>query len=281
LANIILVFILAINCLSCSQNYEQLSYQSEKILQYERERKTLRKLFSCDHSEREVDISEGIKKLLREASEVRGECDQLRDEGLRMTKDVGRQLTERDNAHSERVRSIEIGMAEKEKQLLQSSNLLRQQLADAKREIQQLQRQLVELESDKSLRMVLDMKKDETEQLKAANNRLMLETERFSGLDVKLQVQMQKTEEMNAVINMKNDQLRQVLDEYDNVQQQLEVEVSAHLACQQELEKRKWAKENFLVENEKRWKEVTNQRRSGAIQDVVQKDKALAYRFNC
>ena len=39
---------------------------------------------------------------------------------------------------------------------------------------------------------------------------------------------------MNAVINMKNDQLRQVLDEYDNVQHQLEVEVSVHLACQQE-----------------------------------------------
>ena len=294
MANIILVFISVINCLSCAQNYEQLSYQSEKILQYERERKTLRKLFSCDHSEREVDISEGIKKLLREASEVQGECDQLRDEGLRMTKGVGRQLTERDNAHSERVRSIEIVMAEKEKQLLQSSNLLRQQLADAKREIQQLQRQLVQLESDKmmsakgsldqeidSLRMVLDVKKDETEQLKAANNRLMLETERFGGLDVKLQVQMQKTEEMNAVINMKNDQLRQVLDEYDNVQQQLEVEVSAHVACQQELEKSKWAKETFLVKNEKRWKEVTNQRRSGAILDVVQKDKALAYRLNC
>jgi hypothetical protein len=86
---------------------------------------------------------------------------------------------------------------------------------------------------------------------------------------------------MNAVIRMKNDQLRQVLDEYDNVQQQLEVEVSTHLACQQELEKSKWTKETFLVENEKRWKDVTNQRRSGAIHDVVQKDKALAYRFNC
>ena len=218
----------------------------------------------------------------------------MRDEGLRMTESVGRQLTERDIAHSERVRSLEIVMAEKEKQLLQSSNELRQQLVAAKREIQQLQRQLVQLESNTrmsaegslgqeidSLRMVLDMKKDETDQLKVANISLMLEMERFGGLEVKLQVQMQKTEEMNAVISMKNDQLRQVLDEYDNVQQQLEVEVSDHVACQQELEKSKWAKETFLVKNEKRWKEVTNQRRSGAILDVVQKDKALAYRLNC
>ena len=54
-----------------------------------------------------------------------------------------------------------------------------------------------------SLRMVLDMKKEETEQLKAANNSLMLELERFGGLEVKLQVQQQKNEEMNAVVNMK------------------------------------------------------------------------------
>ena len=96
--NIIWVFVSAINCLSCAQNYEQLSYQSEKILQYETESKNLSKLFSSDHSEREVDISESIKKLLRETSEVRVECELLRDEGLRMTESVGRQLTERDIA---------------------------------------------------------------------------------------------------------------------------------------------------------------------------------------
>merc|ERR1712002_25921 len=99
----------------------------------------------------------------------------------------------------------------------------------------------------------------------------------MGGLEIKLQVQMQKTEEMNAVINMKNDQLRQVLDEYDKVQQQLEVEVSAHLACQQELEKSQWAKEAFLLENEKRWKEISNQKMSGMVLDVVQKEQALAY----
>ena len=231
---------------------------------------------------------------MREAVSLRSEMEQLREDGLRMAESVGRQLTERDNTHSERVRSLEIVMAEKEKQLIQSSNLLRQQLAAVKTEMQQLQRQLVHLEGNSrlttegsleqeldSLRMVLDMKKEETDQLKAANNSLTLEMERFVGLGVKLQVQMQKTEEMDAVINMKNDHLHQVLDEYDNVQHQLEVEVSAHLACQQELEKSQWAKENFLLENEKMWKEVINQRRSGLILDVVQKEKGLAYRFNC
>ena len=111
------------------------------------------------------------------------------------------------------------------------------------------------------------MKNEVTEQLKAANNSLLLE--------------MQKTEAMKAVINMKNDQLNQVLDEYDNVQEQLEVEVSAHLACQQELETSQWSRQNFLVENEKKWKDVTNQKKSGLILDVVQTEKAVAYSFNC
>ena len=51
--------------------------------------------------------------------------------------------------------------------------------------------------------------------------------------------------------------------------------MSAHLACQQ------WSRQNFLVENEKKWKDVTNQKKSGLILDVVQKEKAVAYSFNC
>merc|ERR1712106_1174118 len=158
--------------------------------------------------------------MLGEASALKSEIKQLKENELKMATGIRRQLAERDNAHSERVRSLEIVMAEKERQMLQSSNILRQQLAAAKREIQQLQRQLAQLESNTnilssgsleqemdSLRMVLEMKRMETEQLKAANNSLVLEMERFGGLEVKLQVEMQKTEEMNAVINMKNEQL--------------------------------------------------------------------------
>jgi len=284
----------ASDCLTCSEKLSQLSSQSEILSQYESERKRLTQLFSCDDNESDLDIIEHVETMLKEASAVRSEVEQLKEEGLRMAESVGRQLTDRDNAHSERVRSLEIVMAEKEKQLLQSSNLLRQQLATAKKETQQIQRQLTQLESNRrlpaegsleqeieSLRLVLEMKKDETDQLKAANNSLRLELERFGGLELQLQVQKQRTEEMNAVINLKNDQLRQVLDEYDSVQQQLETEVSAHLACQQELERSQWARENFLIENEKRWKEVANQKKSGLILDVVQKDKAVAYSFNC
>jgi len=282
----------AYNCISCREKTGQISLQSERISKYESERNCLTQIIPCDDST--GNVVESVENIVKELSILRGEVEQLQKDGLRMGESVGRQLSERDDAHSERVRSLEIMMAEKEKQLIQSAQVLRQQLAAAKREIQQLQRQLENMGSDKrvtaaasleqevdSLRMVLDMKKQETEQLKAANNSLILEMERFGGLEVKLQVQMQQTEEMNAVINMKNEQLKQVLDEYDAVQEQLEVEVSAHFACQQELESSQWNRQNFLVENEKKWKDVTNQEKSGLILDVIQKEQAVAYSFNC
>jgi len=284
----------AINCITCSDNVAQISSQTQKISEYKRERENLMELLSCDADISDLDIVERVEEMMNKASAVKGEVQKLTEERLAMTGSLEKQLAERDTMHSERVRSLEIVLAEKEKHLLQSSNLLREQLAAATTETKQLERQIASLERDKrapavgsleqemdSLRMVLDMKKDETERLKASNNTLKLELERFHGLEIKLQVQTQKTEEMNAVINMKNDQLRQVLDEYDKVQQQLEVEVSAHLACQQELEKSQWAKEAFLLENEKRWKEISNQKMSGMVLDVVQKEKALAYSFNC
>merc|ERR1739844_743001 len=220
--------------------------------------------------------------------------DKLKVENVQLAENVAVQLRERDKAHSERVRSLEIVMNEKEKQLLQSSNVMRQQLASAKLESQQLQKQIesfdgkqrrlesgnLEQELD-SMMVVIDMKKDENDQLRAANNSLKIDLERYNGLEIQLQVERQKVEEMNSVIKMKNDQLRQVLDEYDSVQHQLEIEVAAHMSCQQDLEKIQWDKENFLMENEKRWKELQNQKKSGLILDVVRKDKALAYSFNC
>merc|ERR1712106_972913 len=283
----------AVKCVYCSEQSIKISSQTESLKNFERERVHLLNLLGYHDNVNYVDVTKTIESKLRDMSALRSELEQLKEEDLKMATGVEKQLSERDRVHSEMIRSVEIATAEQERQMLQSSNLLRQQLAESRREVQLLQKQLSQLEIIKrnpaegsldkemdSLRMVLDMKREETNQLKAANNSLMLEMERFSGLEVKLQVKMQKTEEMNAMINMKNEQLRQVLDEYDSVQQQLEVEVSAHMACQQELEKNQWDKDNFLPENEKRWKDVNNQKMSGMVLDVVQKEKALAYSFN-
>lgn len=242
-----------------------------------------------------------VEELVTTAGKLRTEAEQLKEEGRQMAENVGRQLVDRDTAHGERVRALEMLMAEKERQLLQSSNVLRQQLTQGKKERDQLQRQLDERREEgsassagqweaecESLRQVLDIRRDELEQLKAANNSLRLELERYGGLEAQLQVQRQRAEELGLVVALKNDQLRQVLDEYDCVQQQLEVEVSAHLACQQELERSQWVADTILspgqqsTAREKTWKNLSNQKESGLILDVVQKgEKGLAYSFNC
>lgn len=242
----------------------------------------------------ETDLVDRVEGILSQAAERETELARLREDNLVMSESVAVQLRERDKAHSERVRSLEILMTEKEKQLLQNTNSIRQQLAAAKQEAQQLQKQAEKTETNKmkfeegsleqeleSMMVVLDMKKEETDQLKACNNTLRLDLERYTGLEIQLQVEKQKTEEMDSVIKLKNEQLRQLLDEYDHVQHQLEIEVAAHMSCQQELEKIQWDKENFLIENEKRWKELENQKKSGLILDVVRKEKAVAYSFNC
>jgi len=277
------------SCNSCSEKLQEITKINETLTQYQNEKNRLSQMFGS-----ESDVMESVKNVLKEASEKKKEIDELKEDNLALAENVAVQLRERDKAHSERVRSLEIVMNEKEKQLLQSSNVMRQQLASAKLESQQLQKQIEAFETKKkrlengnleqeldSMLVVIDMKKEENDQLKAANNSLRLDLERYNGLEIQLQVERQKVEEMNSVIKMKNEQLRQVLDEYDNVQHSLDIEIAAHTSCQQELEKIQWDKENFLMENEKKWKELENQKKSGLILDVIRKDKALAYSFNC
>lgn len=292
-------------CLGCEK--EGKAVEEAKLAQEEttKREERLGQLVGVDPGE----LVAAVEQLVAEAAQLRTELEQLRAEGRTMAERVGRQLGDRDNAHAEKVRALESLMSEKEKQLLQSSNLLRQQLALGKKEREALQRQLDEKISSSSsssnsssstnsttnweaecnsLKLVIEIRRDEAEQMKAANNSLRLELERFQGLETQLQVQKQRAEELGLVVAMKNDQLRQVLDEYDSVQQQLEVEVSAHLACQQELERSQWVADTILSPaqqspaREKTWKNLSNQVESGLILDVVQKgEKGLAYSFNC
>ena len=264
----------------------RLSAQTETISGLREERKCLTNLLAGDESERELDILENVKKVMKEALAGRNEIDQLKEERLRMAEGIGRQLTDRDTTHAEKVKEMEAVKVEKEKQLFQSSTLLRQQLAAAENQVKQLQGQLENSnpgtgEEMNSLRQVLDMKKVEVDQLKAEKNSLTIELERFGRLELQLKVQKQSIEEMTAVISLKNDQLGQVLDKYDSMQQELEIEVSAHLNCQQELEISLVERENFAQENEKRWREVAGMKEKGMILDVVNKEKGLAYRYNC
>jgi len=289
----------ASTCLSCDHISDQLSQLSEQLSQKQLERERLAQLLQQEDVE---DMVEEVERMVTETNKLRAEAEQLQVEGRQLAESVGRQLTDRDLEHSKKVKALEILMAEKERQMLQASNELRGQLAAAKKETKQLTNQLSQLEivdgsrgtagtdswqqEVESLQLVIEMKREEVDQLKSANNSLRLELERLGVVELQLQVERQRTEEMNAVIHIKNDQLHQVLDEYDAVQHQLEIEVSAHLCCQQELEKVKWTRDSFIADTSslstKNWKNLTNRKESaGLVMDVVAKDKGVAYSFNC
>merc|ERR550517_1180009 len=108
-----------------------------------------------------------------------------------MAERVGRQLGDRDNAHAEKVRSLESLMAEKEKEALQ------RQLDEKISSSSSSSHSSTNWEAEcNSLKLVLEIRRDEAEQLKAANNSLRLELERFQGLETQLQVQKQRAEEL-------------------------------------------------------------------------------------
>merc|ERR1712106_1241227 len=219
----------------------RLSAQTETISELREERKCLTNLLAGDECERELDILENVEKVMKEALAGRNEIDQLKEERLRMAEGIGRQLTDRDTTHAEKVKDMEAVKEEKEKQLFQSSSLLRQQLSAAEKQVKQLENSKPGTgEEILILRQVLDMKKVELDQLKAEKNSLTIELERFGRQELQLKVQKQSIEDMNGVIRLKNDQLGQ----------ELEIEVSAHLTCQQELEMSLVERENFAFENE-------------------------------
>jgi len=288
-------------CNSCKEKHDELNHQNEKLKAYATEQNQLESLLKSleplDINPEEIadmSLEARVAQLVQQAKEAREDLEKARGECTQLAEGIGRQLSERDRAHSERIKSLEILMNEKEKQLLQTSNVLRQQLAAAKRELQQLESKETGLlrtvkapegsleQEVESLRMVLEMRRVEVEQLRAANNALMLEMDRCRAMELHLQQQNQRVEEMDAVIQNKNLEIRKLYDDQERLSQQLEIEESAHLACQQELEQSQWALQNFITTNqEKVTKNIQNLKESGLILDLVHKDKSVAYSINC
>jgi len=275
-----------IPCKDCITLSHQLSHNTSTVQGLREERKGVTKVLEVEESESEIDLVTHVEKLMREAKAMKDEVTELKTERLKMAESIGRQLTNRDSTHAEKVKEIEAVKMEKEKQLLQSSSLLKQELTAAKKQLKMLEGNSTGIEGDRleeelvSLRKGLNLKKNEVDKLKAEKNSMVLEMERVAKMEVELKLQKQKVEEMTAVIELKNDQLGQVLDKYDSLQQELEIEVSAHLFCQQELERSLVEKEMVSRENERRWREVTSTKEKGMILDVVNKEKGLAYRYD-
>ena len=63
------------------------------------ERKCLKELLSCDEIGLDVDIIKSVKNILKEASKVNSEIEQLKQEKTKMGESVGRQLQDKDTNH--------------------------------------------------------------------------------------------------------------------------------------------------------------------------------------
>merc|ERR1711862_330858 len=261
-------------CKDCITLAEQLATHSLTVQALREEREGVTKVLEVEETESEHDLVTLVEKVMKETKALKEDVTELKAQRLKMAESIGRQLTDRDDSHADKIKEIEAVRMEKERQLLQSASLLRQELAAAKKEVKILERNKTGIEEGKleeeivSLRKGLDLKKSEVDKLKAEKNSMVLEMER-----------VEKVEDMTSVIKLKNDQLGQVLDKYDDLQQELEIEVSAHLSCQQELERTLVEKEMVSRENERRWMEVTSNNKKGMILDAVSKEKGLAYRY--
>jgi len=272
-------------CPECAALACKLSTQAEIVAGQREERECLTILVAGGDSEAEDDLVTHVAKVMKEAETRKEEVAVLKAEILSMAESIGRQLTDRDTTHAEIVKEMEAIRLQKEKQLFESSSLLRQQLAAARKEVRQLQGQLGSdssgpgeqsvAEEMKGLKKELDMRRMEVEQLKAEKNSLVLEMERCTKLEAEQRKQKQKTEELAGVIRLKNDQLVQVLDKYENLQEELEIEVCAHLACMKELERSREETQRL-----DRGRGVFSMGEKGRILDVVNKDKGLVYRYN-
>merc|ERR1719312_1845767 len=135
------------------------------------------------------------KKVMKETKALKEDITELKAERLKMAESIGRQLTDRDNSHAEKIKEIEAVRMEKERQLLQSACLVRQELAAAKKEVKTLERNKTGIEEGKleeeiiSLRKGLDLKKSEVDKLKAEKNSMVLEMERVDKMEVELKLQ--------------------------------------------------------------------------------------------
>jgi len=141
-----------IPCKDCITLSHQLAHNTSTVQGLREERKGVTKVLEVEGSESEIDLVTHIEKLMKDAKAMKDEVTELKTERLKMAESIGRQLTNRDNTHAEKVKEIEAVRMEKERQLLQSSSLLKQELAAAKKQLK-----ILEVTSSKEKGMILDV----------------------------------------------------------------------------------------------------------------------------
>lgn len=194
----------------------------------------------------EARLRQDHEELVLQEAQVRYELDQLR-------KQFSCQLEERDQAHADRVRTLEQCLQDKECEWAHTNEALRRDLrqaircsmADTEREAESLGNLEQEIES---LKMVIEMRSNENRQLRVHNNQLLTQLERLSFLESELANSRLRLDEMTMVLQNKMDSEKELLELSETLQQELVRSRAEIMQCKKNIENRQ-----YLQEHEKEW----------------------------
>ena len=186
------------SCRSCQEKCSQVENVEDQLTKVDQNMKRLAEILKQDDVE---SIVKSVGEMISEIDSLNCKIHELQEESESLSKRMNEEKYLEDISQSEKIKTIEIQMAEKENQLLRTSNNVRGQLATAKEEVSHLSKEVERFENYKnmsesgswqqeaeSLQLVLEMRKQELDKLKAANNSLLLQLERIGVVEVQLQV---------------------------------------------------------------------------------------------
>lgn len=235
-------------CLECIGFAESLSRLESHLFKLDTEKKDLQQKLSQTKNtlgitiDRENKLREEHERVLLEEAQVRYELTQLQ-------KDLTSKLSERDDAHSERIKLMEqlleergIEWARRNEELQRDlRQALRSSLYDTEREaisVTTLEQEL------SSLHAVIEMRSLENRDLRSLNNELVCRLERQAWFESELNNARQRLDEMTEVVQNKMTSERELLELSETLQQQLVQSREELMHFRRELENRQYLYEN-------------------------------------
>jgi len=280
------------SCSFCDAREIEINSSDAELRPEESVKRQLQELLGTDSFS---DIPETLTVLIKERKSLQESVYRLKEETVQLCMKIEEEKDTKETFVNERINILETELKEKENKLMETAQSLKFQLEEAKKDAKDLTSKLEEIKCHNqdasilqkevdNLQLQLSLKQEEINHLTTANNSSQMQLENMRILHKKLEVKRQKSEELQEVVRVKNLQLIQVLDKFEVLQHELEIEVAAHQACQQELERAEWARESFIQDSQQKDRKVRghrNTKKVGFIVDIVQKDKGVSYDIKC
>lgn len=235
-----------LQCIEKSLKMQTLAAETQKVEKSGEEFK--RKLNAANASlvtimDVEARLREDHEHLVLQEAQVRYDLEQFR-------KQFSDTLEERDCAHADRIRALEIVLQDKECEWAHKNEALRRDLrqaircsmADTEREVESLGNLEQEIES---LKMVIEMRSTENRQLRVHNNQLLTQCDRLAFLEGELTNTRQRLDEMTMVLQNKMDSEKELLELSETLQQELVRSRAEIMQYKKNVENRQYLQEHL------------------------------------